>query len=242
MKLAECDVILFILVPGHTGIYGNETSWSVSQTRLLTSTYRTSAYTWYICKGCYGGYQERDKQETWGALEVQRQAKGFLKQNILCKKKNWELLNLSRNRLRILTGLATGHSYLKKHLFKPGLVHSPMCDRWQQAFEMASHILCDCKGLANWVVVVWNQVTLKTSARYCTLFKVWDCWMNELKGCTKDWAWSKCAVCCGHCPSVFYTILFYSKCQFHLPFLNIVKVQSEHTNQLNALCSYSNKT
>ena len=126
-------------------------------------------------------------------------------------------------------------------------------------------ILCDCKALANWVIVVWNQVTQKIlqfvqgvglvqlshhctkpgdnedicqqdtaicskcetwptewslyetrwhwrhlSARYCTLFKVWDCWMNELKALTKDWSRSNCAVNCGHCPSVFYSILFYS--------------------------------
>jgi hypothetical protein len=61
------------------------------------------------------GYQELDKQETRGALEVQRQAKGFLKKT-LCRK-NWELLNLSRNQLRISTGLATGQCYLKQHLF-----------------------------------------------------------------------------------------------------------------------------
>ena len=41
--------------------------------------------TWYICKGCQGGYQDLDKQETQGALEVERQAKGFLKKETLCK-------------------------------------------------------------------------------------------------------------------------------------------------------------
>ena len=98
-------------------------SWSISQIRFLISTHRTSAYTWYICKGCQGSYQELDRQDTWGTLEVQRQATSFLKKT-LCRKIR-ELLNLSRNQLRKLKGLATGHCYLTQHLFKPGLVQSP---------------------------------------------------------------------------------------------------------------------
>jgi hypothetical protein len=59
-----------------------------------------------------------------------------------------ELLSLSRNQLRIMTGLLTGHCNLKGHLFKLGLVNSPECDRCKQASEMASHILCDREALA----------------------------------------------------------------------------------------------
>jgi hypothetical protein len=100
-------------------------------------------------EGCQGGNRELDRQETQGAMEVQRQAMGLLKE-ILCRKSR-ELIKLSRNQLsmHILMGLATGHCYLKQHVFKPGLVHSPMCERCQLEPEMASHILCDCKALAN---------------------------------------------------------------------------------------------
>jgi hypothetical protein len=59
-------------------------------------------------------------------------------------KKAGELLSLSRNQLRIMTGLLTGHCHLKGHLFKIGLVYSPECDRCKQASKMASHVLCDC--------------------------------------------------------------------------------------------------
>jgi hypothetical protein len=58
-----------------------------------------------------------------------------------------ELLNLSRNQLRIMTGLLTGHCHLKGHLFKLGLVNSPECNRCKQASETASHVLCDCEAL-----------------------------------------------------------------------------------------------
>jgi len=59
-----------------------------------------------------------------------------------------ELLNLSRNQVRILTGLLTRHCHLKGHLFELGLVNSPGCDRCKQASETATHILCDCEVLA----------------------------------------------------------------------------------------------
>jgi hypothetical protein len=47
-----------------------------------------------------------------------------------------------------MAGLLTGHSHLKGHLFKLGLVNSPECDRCKQASEMASHVPCDCEALA----------------------------------------------------------------------------------------------
>ena len=42
--------------------------------------------------------------------------------------------------------LLTGHCHLKGHLFKLGL--NPKYDRCKQAFETASHVLCDCEALA----------------------------------------------------------------------------------------------
>jgi hypothetical protein len=51
----------------------------------------------------------------------------FLKKKPLCEKVG-EMLRLTRNQLRIMTGLLTEHSHLKGHLFKLGLVNSPKCD------------------------------------------------------------------------------------------------------------------
>jgi hypothetical protein len=44
-------------------------------------------------------------------------------------KEDAELLDLSRNQLKILTGLLTGDCHLKGQLFKMGLVNSSKCDR-----------------------------------------------------------------------------------------------------------------
>jgi hypothetical protein len=46
-----------------------------------------------------------------------------------------ELLSVSRNQIRIMTGLLTGHWHLKGHLLLLRLVSSPECDRCMQASE-----------------------------------------------------------------------------------------------------------
>ena len=57
------------------------------------------------------------------------------------------MLSVSKNRLRIVTRLLTGHCCLKGPLFKMGLVNSPECDRCKQASETSSHVLCDHEAL-----------------------------------------------------------------------------------------------
>ena len=63
-------------------------------------------------------------------------------------KKAGELLDLSRNQIRLITGLLTEYCHLKGHLLKLVLVNSPECDGCKQASEMASRILCHCEALA----------------------------------------------------------------------------------------------
>jgi hypothetical protein len=41
-----------------------------------------------------------------------------------------------------------GISHFKGHLFKLGMVYSSKHDKCREAFEMTSHVLCDCEELA----------------------------------------------------------------------------------------------
>jgi hypothetical protein len=66
----------------------------------------------------------------------------------LSTKKAGELLNLSTNQVRIMTGLLTGHCHLQRHLFKLGVVNTPKCNRHKHASEMASHVFYECGPLA----------------------------------------------------------------------------------------------
>jgi hypothetical protein len=56
-------------------------------------------------------WTSRKHEEHWQSVHGQRQAKGFLKNP--SARKAGDLLNLSRNQLRIMTGLLTGHSFKK---------------------------------------------------------------------------------------------------------------------------------
>jgi hypothetical protein len=99
-------------------------------------------------KGCQDRNEELDRQETREALAVHswiNTAKGFLKR--FPAKINGKLLSMSRNQLKIMTGLLKGHCHLKGHLFKLRLAKSLGCDRSKKTYEMASHILCDCEAL-----------------------------------------------------------------------------------------------
>jgi hypothetical protein len=51
---------------------------------------------------------------------INRQAEGFLKRP--SAKRGGHLLNLSRNQRKIMAELQTGHSYLKGHQLKMGLI------------------------------------------------------------------------------------------------------------------------
>jgi hypothetical protein len=97
-------------------------------------------------------------------------------------KRAGELLSLSRNQLRVLTGLFTGHCHLKGHLFKLGLVDSPECNRCKQASETASRVLCNCEALAALRLRYVGHCFMKPGyfkdisvSRVLHLSKVWGC-------------------------------------------------------------------
>jgi hypothetical protein len=84
-------------------------------------------------------WMSRKHEELCQPICGQRQVMGFLKKPTA--KKAGELLNLSRNQLRTMTGLLTEHCHLKGCLFNLRLVNSPKCDGCKQACEMASRSL-----------------------------------------------------------------------------------------------------
>jgi hypothetical protein len=92
----------------------------------------------------------RDWKKKIGSLYIDKGTlRAFLK--TLCEKK-LGTAQFEQKQLKIMTGLLTGYCHLKGHLFKPGLVNSPECNRRKQASDTHTRtharILCDCEALA----------------------------------------------------------------------------------------------
>jgi hypothetical protein len=156
---------------------------SVSQAGTSHPLLGPQPATWHICKGCQVSGQGLDEQKTWGILAVHSGAKagnGLLNRPT---KRAGELLNLSRNQLRIMMGLLSGHYHLKGHVYKlcwqeaVGEVEGHMHVQWCHLFFVTVRHWW-YQHLGTWANISWNPVMLLTSqsAWYCTLFRVWGCW------------------------------------------------------------------
>lgn len=82
----------------------------------------------------------REFKRYWNDLDVARQSKVAIRIN---NRNMRYYLSLSRNNLRRLAGILTGHSPLKKHLHTIGVAHDPYCEKCGEV-ESAEHLLCKC--------------------------------------------------------------------------------------------------
>jgi hypothetical protein len=73
------------------------------------------------------------------------------------------LAKLNRDQLRWVAGLFTEHCHLKGYLFKLGLTDSPICERWLEDDESATHILHDCEAIAHLRFCHLGQFFMKPS-------------------------------------------------------------------------------
>ena len=59
------------------------------------------------------------------------------------------LLSRNRTQSRVVIGLITGHTNLRKHLHLMRLNSGPLCRRCGAEYETSAHILCECEALAS---------------------------------------------------------------------------------------------
>jgi hypothetical protein len=58
-------------------------------------------------------------------------------------------MTLSRIQSRVVTGLFTGHSTLRRHLYLLGLSNNPLCRWCEVGEETLAHVLCECEDLVS---------------------------------------------------------------------------------------------
>jgi len=60
-----------------------------------------------------------------------------------------QFLSFNSTQSRVITGLLTGHSTLRRHLYIMGLSSNPTCRKCGTEEETSVHILCECEALAS---------------------------------------------------------------------------------------------
>jgi hypothetical protein len=105
--------------------------------RLAESKYRVENHTIVP--------QKSQRKNTGNPQLDSRQAKGFIPG--FSARRTKDLLKLSRDQLRWVVGLFTGHCHPKGHLLKLGLTDEPTCERCLEEGESATRVLCNSEAL-----------------------------------------------------------------------------------------------
>ena len=119
---------------------GPEPSLPISQTVV-----KTAIWDW-ACK---------QHHKCWQDLRTCRQTKEMIKDG--CRRRERDLLRLSRQSLRLVIGVLMGHVCLNRHLSIVGLVKDPSCSQCGMAIESASHFLCQCDRYITLRQKVWGK-------------------------------------------------------------------------------------
>jgi len=132
----------------------------------------------------------------------QGKLRAFLKDPVLIK----ELLHLSRNRLRIVMGLLTGHCNLKGRYANWGAV-SPRCNRCKRAFEQPHMfflteplaILHDLGTWANLKPGDFSDISISKVPHFVQSVGLLNLRQRVAQ---KDQEQSRCKDPCGACPNL----------------------------------------
>lgn len=143
-KLAQRNRVELLWVPSHSGIEGNEKVDALAKIGAQTTPIAPEP----IVGTPYSNIKRKIKvkKETafynhWANLPTCRQAKNCISIN---GKNSKYLINLSRTRLKIYTGVVTGHYGFNKHLTTIGKRTDPSCDLCGYHTDTAEHYLCYC--------------------------------------------------------------------------------------------------
>ena len=100
----------------------------------------------------------RQNEKCWQSLKTCRQTKEMITGR--CRRREWDLLALSRQTLRLVIGILTGHAPVQRHLSLMSLINDPFCSYCNKEIESASHLLCCCNYFAMIRTAIWGKPSL----------------------------------------------------------------------------------
>jgi len=147
--LAERNNVRLTWVPGHQGIEGNEKADELAKRGSESAQPEPGQILGIpktVVRGSVKGWIREQHKNYWAEVPRQTHGKTFIREP--CAKRTAELLSLSRDQLRIITGFMTGHAPVKEHLSKLKLYNGDLtCRLCGKETETVKHILCTCETL-----------------------------------------------------------------------------------------------
>jgi ribonuclease HI len=144
-ELARGNKITLVWVPGHRGIDGNEKADELARQGSDTNFIGPEPFCALPSGALFSPikiWEKRTYSDYWDNQVKYRQAKRLIRP--LSYK---DIHKYSKNDLRNLTGLLTGHCSLNYHMCKLGIVELATCRLCNEEDETSEHILCHCEAI-----------------------------------------------------------------------------------------------
>lgn len=167
-EIANTNDIQLIWVPAHSGIYGNIQADAIAK---FAATEATSGPEPFVAPYRNVGRSTNDKwleeqmNVAWRGERRCAHTKHFILN--VNPKITEQLLNMSRQEVRVVTGLITGHCRLNDHFAKIGMRDDPDCDLCGRERETAMHIICSCRSLNRCRMEIYRKEVL-TAEEICS--------------------------------------------------------------------------